>query len=81
MLRRIRICADKKTDPGQNALDQQHWFDLFGGTVPPGTYWYMYLEEIILRVLVGIVRGSHNVEGRPARQHLVEQDTQGPPVH
>ena len=39
------------------------------------------LEEIVLRVLVRVVRGSHNVEGRAAGQHLVEQDPQGPPVY
>jgi len=44
MLRRIRICVDKKTDPGQNALDQQHWFDLFGGTEPPGTGRYLLVH-------------------------------------
>ena len=39
------------------------------------------LEEIVLRVLVRVVGGSNNVEGRPSGQHLVEQDTQGPPVN
>ena len=39
------------------------------------------LEEIVLRVLVRVVRGSNNVEGRPSGQHLVEQHPQGPPVN
>ena len=40
-----------------------------------------YLEEIVLGVLVRIVCSSDNVERRAASQHLVEQDTQGPPVN
>ena len=39
------------------------------------------LEEIVLRVLVRVIRGPHNVEGRAAGQHLVEQDPQSPPVY
>ena len=39
------------------------------------------LEEIVLRVLVRVVGGSNDVEGRPPGQHLVEQHPQGPPVH
>ena len=45
----------------------------------PGGGGAQYLEEIILSILVGVVRGSHDVEGRPASKHLVQQNTQGPP--
>ncbi len=38
------------------------------------------VEEIVLGVLVGVLRGSDDVEGRPAGQHLVEQHPQRPPV-
>ena len=39
------------------------------------------LEEIVLRILVRVVRGSDDVERRAAGQHLVEENTQSPPVH
>ena len=31
--------------------------------------------------LIWVIRGPHDVERAPARQHLVEQHPQGPPVH
>lgn len=39
------------------------------------------LEEEVLRVLVRVLAGTHDVEGGVAGQHLVQQHTQGPPVH
>lgn len=40
-----------------------------------------YLEQIVLSVLVRVIRGLRDVEGRPSRQHLVGQHAQRPPVH
>ena len=38
------------------------------------------MEQVVLGVLVRIVGGADDVEGAPAGQHLVEQDSQRPPV-
>lgn len=40
-----------------------------------------HLEEIVLGVLIGILRGAGNVEGASPREHLKQQNAQRPPVH
>ena len=39
------------------------------------------LEEVVLGALVGHVVAISNVKWTLPRQHLVEEDTQSPPVH
>lgn len=39
-----------------------------------------HLEQVVLGVLVGVLRGAGDVEGRAAGEHLVQENTEGPPV-
>lgn len=39
-----------------------------------------YLEEVVLSVLIGVVSGLRDIEGRSSGQHLVGENAQRPPV-
>ena len=40
-----------------------------------------HLKQVVFCVLIGVVCGANDVEGRSSGKHLVQQHSKGPPVH